>query len=641
MAEKEAPSGFRGMLDKHFKLTERKSTILTEFRAGTATFLTLCYILSVNASLLSNSGGPCPDSREVVYKGNITQCDVAAATTAGQPSPANFFNDPTGCYHECVGDVKKALITTTAVSSFLATLTMGVTANLPFAMAPGMGLNAYFTYDVVGFMGGGSHKWQTAITAVFIEGIIFMLLAITGLRVKFAKAIPNCIKLATTAGIGMFLAHIGLQTAEGIGLVVADIATAVTLGGCKPSNRNPAYFCEPGFGPPTHGPVPVYQEDDKTYPDGISPFSWTDYMFPFDQRLRGCAPAYYEDSTGNFSPETCPPGMDPGTAVHAICLSEPGVYTCDTYGGRMESPTMWIGIVGFVIMSILLVKKYKAAIIVGVAFVTVISWFRGTDVSYFEDDVWAGGAERFEYFKKIAKVEPVGIVAGKLDFDGFSDGSLWSAIFTFLYVDLLDTTATLFAMAKFANLLDENGNFEGQEIAFIVDGFYTSIGALLGSSPVTTYIESAPGIEEGGRTGLTAVFVSMYFFLCIFFAPILASIPPWATGPALVIVGAMMMKGIVKVDWDDYSQAIPAFVTIIVMPLTYSIAYGIIGGILSYLIINGSVYMMELAMGQATWPPPYIVDLMADQPAGTTVKGTPVIEDTTSVEVKATADVAL
>eukprot|EP00951_Prasinocladus_malaysianus_P015248 scaffold116710_cov43-Prasinocladus_malaysianus.AAC.1 len=170
----------------------------------------------------------------------------------------------------------------------------------------------------------------------------------------------------------------------------------------------------------------------------------------------------------------------------------------------------------------------------------------GTSVSYWSEDVW------------VVTVEPVNLVAGQMDFSGFLDGSLWSAVFTFLYVDLLDTTATLFAMAKFAGLMDAQGNFEGQRVAFVVDGFMTSIGATLGTSPVTTYIESAPGIEEGGRTGLTAITTGFWFFLSIFFAPILASVPPWATGPALIIVGAMMMKGIVAIDWKDYGQAIPA-----------------------------------------------------------------------------------
>ena len=206
-------------------------------------------------------------------------------------------------------------------------------------------------------------------------------------------------------------------------------------------------------------------------------------------------------------------------------------------------------------------------------------------------------------------VEPVTLVAGQMDFSGFMDGSLWGAVFTFLYVDLLDTTATLFAMAKFAGLMDSQGNFEGQRVAFVVDGFMTSIGATLGTSPVTTYIESAPGIEEGGRTGLTAITTGFWFFLSIFFAPILASVPPWATGPALIIVGAMMMKGIVAIDWKDYGQAIPSFLTIIIMPLTYSIAYGIIAGLASYLCINLPVYLWDLATGETQGLPNYLVEL--------------------------------
>jgi AGZA family xanthine/uracil permease-like MFS transporter len=175
---------------------------------------------------------------------------------------------------------------------------------------------------------------------------------------------------------------------------------------------------------------------------------------------------------------------------------------------------------------------------------------------------------------------------------------LWIALVTFLYVDLLDTTGTLFAMAKYANILDADGDFEGSTRAFVVDGFMTSMGALMGTSPLTTYIESATGIEAGGKTGLTAITVGFFFFLSIFFSPILASVPPWATGPSLICVGAMMMKGVVEIDWNDYGQAIPAWMCMIVMPLTYSIAYGIIAGLATYMVINGAGYLADRACGK-------------------------------------------
>jgi len=499
-------------VDKYFKLRERGSTIATEFRAGTATFMTLCYILAVNSRLLSDSGGPCECSPELAE-------DFACR-----------FYDPV--YDECVENFRRQLVTVTAVSDFLACFMMGAFANLPFALAPGMGLNAYFTYDVVGFRGTGSVPWRTAMAAVFIEGIIFLILAVTGLRVKFAKMIPTSIKLATTGGIGFFLAHLGLQTAEGIGLVVTDVATGVTLGGCPAANRTYAFY------------------------DGLSA----------------------------------------------------DAYTCDNAPStKMTAATTWLGIVTLFIMAILYKRGLRGAIILGVIFATFISWIPDSQVSYFSDDVLplyggagkGGGQYRFEYFKQVAKVEPMDMTAGQMDFD-WNQGGLAIALFTFLYVDLLDTTGTLFAMAKYAKMIDASGDFEGSDKAFCVDAVATSIGALLGTSPVTTYIESAPGLEEGGKTGLTAIFVSFYFLISVFFAPLLASVPPWATGPALIIVGAMMMRGVVEVDWNDHAEAIPAFVTIALMPLTYSIAYGIIGGLFSWVVINFADLAIAVATGQET-----------------------------------------
>lgn len=231
-------------------------------------------------------------------------------------------------------------------------------------------------------------------------------------------------------------------------------------------------------------------------------------------------------------------------------------------------------------------------------------------MSYFEDSVYplaggdglGGGDYRWEYFKKVVKLEPIKDTWFQWDFGDFDGGNLAVALITFLYVDLLDTTGTLFAMAEFAGFTDENGDFEGQTAAFVVDGVATSVGACMGTSPVTTYIESAPGIEEGGRTGITAIVVAFYFLISIFFAPLLASVPPWATGPALIIVGAMMMRGLVKIDWMDYGQAIPAFATIVIMPLTYSIAYGIIAGLATYAAINGADYLIGMALPKKEAP---------------------------------------
>lgn len=482
--------------------------------------------MQVNSRLLSESGGT---------------CECSAATKAD--ADCHFYDQQ---YATCLEDFRRQLITITALSSFLACVGMGLGANLPFALAPGMGLNAYFTYDVVGYHGTGKVKWKTAMAAIFIEGLIFVALAVTGLRIRLAKFIPEPVKIATTGGIGMFLAHLGLQTAEGIGVVVTDMATGVTLGGCPPDKRSYAMYAAPGS------------------------------MWP-----------------------------DPTSALGVGGLTADS-YSCDQKGHQMESATTWLGIVTLILITVLLKRKVMGAMIIGIAFATILSWFRGTKVSYFEDNVYPlagggglkGGDYRFEYFKKVVKLEQIKDTWFQWDFGDMKGGDLGIALITFLYVDLLDTTGTLYAMAEFAGMLDKNGDFEGQTAAFVVDGVATSVGAMMGTSPVTTYIESAPGIEEGGRTGLTAVVTGLYFLVSIFFAPLLASVPPWATGPALIIVGAMMIRGVVKIDWMNYGDAIPAFATIIVMPLTYSIAYGIIAGFVSYYVINGIDALVGLAMNE-------------------------------------------
>uniref|UniRef100_A0A7S0U1C1 Xanthine/uracil/vitamin C permease n=2 Tax=Hemiselmis andersenii TaxID=464988 RepID=A0A7S0U1C1_HEMAN len=498
-------------IDGFFKISKRGSTIMTEIRAGTASFMTLCYILAVHPRILSESGGPC----------------VCGAETAADPDCV-FYD---GVYAECVEDFRRELVTVTAAASCIACVTMGLFGNLPFLLAPGMGLNAYFTYDVVGFHGTGKVKWRTAMAAIFIEGIIFMLLTISGLRLAFAKAIPSCIKVATTGGIGFFLAHLGLQTAEGIGLVVTDVATGITLGGCPPAARSYA----------TYPPSPVTAD----------------------------------------------------------------AYTCDNNpGSQMTSATTWLGIMTLCIIGILMKRGIRGGIIIGILMATFISWIPNTLVSYWSDSVYPlggggglqGGEYRWNYFKQVVKVERIQMAGAQMDFN-FNDPNLGIALFTFLYVDLLDTTGTLFAMAKFMNIIQPNGKFEGDQKAFMVDGFSTMIGAVLGTSPVTTFIESAPGIEEGGRTGLTAIWSGFLFFISLFFAPLLASIPPWATGPALIVVGAMMMRGLVNINWYNHGEAIPAFVCIALMPLTYSIAYGIIGGLFVYVVLNGFDWLLAFAFG--------------------------------------------
>nr|KYP63799.1 Adenine/guanine permease AZG1 [Cajanus cajan] len=396
-------------LGKRFKLAERNTTFTTELRAGTATFLTMAYILAVNATIIADSGGTCSVSDCIPLcsdpKTPLAQCPTHLIT---RPDNSCKFPPVNPGYAACVDRTRRDLIVATVASSLIGCTIMGVLANLPLALAPGMGANAYFAYSVVGFHGSGSIPYKTALTAIFLEGLIFLLISAVGFRAKLAKLVPKPVRVSSSAGIGLFLAFIGLQTNEGIGL----------------------------------------------------------------------------------------------------------------------------------------------------------------------------------YFKKVVDVHVIESTAGALSFDNMRKGAFWEALLTFLYVDILDTTGTLYSMARFAGFLDINGDFEGQYFAFMADASSIVVGSLLGTSPVTTFIESSTGIREGGRTGLTALTVAGYFFLAFFLTPLLASIPAWAVGPPLILVGVMMVRCVVEIDWEDMREAVPAFVTILLMPLTYSIAYGLIGGIGTYVVLH-------------------------------------------------------
>ncbi|MQL92344.1 hypothetical protein Taro_024967 [Colocasia esculenta] len=487
---------------RRFKLADRGSTFTTELRAGTTTFLTMAYILAVNASILSDSGATC----------SISDCV--------NPSPSCKFPpsvDPG--YSACVDRARRDLIVATIASSIIGSFIMGVFANLPLALAPGMGTNAYFAYTVVGFHGSGNLSYRMALAAVFIEGLLFLLISAVGFRAKLAKLVPKPVRISSSAGIGLFLAFIGLQNNQGVGLIGYSSSTLVTLAACPRADRVSL--------------APVVTAANGTV--------------------------------------TLLPG---GTVSGGImCLH-----------GRMESPTFWLAVVGFVIIAYCLIKNIKGAMIYGILFVTAVSWFRNTSVTAFPDT--SDGNDAYAYFKKVVDVHKIESTAGALSFSGMGKGFFWEALITFLYVDILDTTGTLYSMARFAGFVDAKGNFEGQYFAFMSDATAIVVGSLLGTSPVTAFIESSTGIREGGRTGLTALTVAGYFFLAFFFTPLLASIPPWAVGPPLVLVGVMMMKSVLEVDWEDMRQGIPAFVTMILMPLTYSIAYGLIGGIGTYMVLH-------------------------------------------------------
>ncbi|KAJ3007659.1 hypothetical protein HKX48_009000 [Thoreauomyces humboldtii] len=487
----------RSWVGRHFTLegsgvkNERAGTrFTTELRAGLATFFAMAYILAVNAQIISDTGGPC------------------VCTAVG----GDCTTDP--AYLTCVGEVKQDLVVATAAVSAIACFLMGFAANMPLGLAPGLGLNAYFTYQVVGYHGSGKVPYRTALAAVFIEGVIFLILSAIGVRQLITKAIPASIKTASACGIGLFLAFIGLQSSAGIGLVGGDAATLVTLGGC---------------------------------------------------------PANQKDADGR-------------------CLS-----------GTMTSPTLWVGILGFVIISLLMSFRVKGAILIGIVFISAISWFRNSAITYFPDT--PTGDDMYATFKKVVSVPHIKHTAGVMDFN-LNSSEVWVALITFLYVDILDTTGTLFSMANYAGMTDETGDFEGSYPAFLSDAASCIVGACLGSSPVTAFVESGAGLAEGGRTGLTAITVSFFFILSLFFSPIFASFPPWATGPALLVVGVLMLQTTVShINWKYLPDAVPAFLTIAVMPLTYSISYGLIAGLGSYIAINGTLLLLKTASGGRIVPP--------------------------------------
>ncbi|KAI9438923.1 xanthine/uracil permease [Lactarius indigo] len=437
------------------------SRFLTELRAGITTWAAMAYIISVNASILSDSGGTC-------------ECP----TNDGCPSDATY----------------------------LAVFLMGLLANLPVGLAPGLGLNAYFTYSIVGFHGTGIVSYREALAAVFMEGWIFLLLSLLGLRQWLARVMPQSLILAVGAGIGLFIAFIGLSSG-GLGVIGGDTTNFVGLGGCTADH----------------------------YLDNL-----------------------------------------PGYCDRAV----------------MRNPTMWLGIfTGGFLTLFLMMYRVKGAILIGIFLTSIISWPRGTSVTTFPHTT--SGDDAFNFFKKVVAFRPIKLVGNVIDYN-YSNHKVWYALVTMLYVDILDTTGTLYSMAKFAGLRDPvTMDFERSTIAYCVDAFSISIGALMGTSPVTAFIESATGISEGGKTGITAITTGLAFLVSVFFAPVFASIPSWATGGALVIVGMLMMRNVREVSWDYIGDAFPAFLTILIIPLTFNIAYGVIAGITSYILLNGLPWVLR------------------------------------------------
>lgn len=466
----------KSRVGKYFKLDARKSCFTKEVRAGTATFLTMAYIISVNATILSESGATC----------TVADCTVPANQTVATP---DCMLKPNAGYESCLAKAKSDLVVATALSSMIGSFAMGLLANLPLALAPGMGPNAYLVYTLVGFHGSGSISYKTAMAVVLVEGCAFLAIAVFGLRARLARYIPQPVRLACAAGIGLFIAFVGLQAHQGVGLVGPDPNTLVTTAACASTD-----------------------------------------------------------------------------SVTGECI-----------GGKMRSPTFWLGSVGFIITCYGLMKEIKGSMIYGILFVTLISWIRGTSVTFFPNTPL--GDTNYQYFKKVVDFHTIKSTAGAISFTNFNRGEVWVALVTLLYVDVLATTGTLYTMAEVGGFVDEEGEFEGEYLAYMVDAGSTIVGSALGVSPIATYIESSAGLREGGRTGITALVVGFYFALSLFFTPLFTSVPPWAVGPSLVMVGVMMMKVVKDIDWNNIKEAVPAFVTMLLMPLTYSISNGIIAGI--------------------------------------------------------------
>ena len=386
-------------------------TVKREVIAGITTFLTMAYILAVNPSILSDAGMD-----------------------------------------------KGAVFTATVISSVLV---MAMYAKLPFALAPGMGLNAFFAYTVVLTMG---YSWQFALTAVFIEGIIFILLTLTGLRQKIVDSMPLVLRRAISPGIGFFIAFIGLKNA---GIVSASPATFVTM-------------------------------------------------------------------------------------------------------GNLHDPAVLLAAFGILLSAVLLIKKVTGALLIGILVTTVIGIPLGVT-----------------HFSSVLDVPPsIAPIVMKFEWHNVLSFDMAICVLTFLFIDMFDTIGTLLGVSHRAGMVDEKGNIPHLTEAFMADAIGTAAGAMLGTSTVTTYVESASGVAQGGRTGLTAFITAMCFVVALFFAPLFLSVPSAATTPVLVIVGLYMMSPIKDIDLNDYAESIPAFITIIMMPLAYSISDGILCGVISYVAIN-------------------------------------------------------
>jgi hypothetical protein len=433
----------QNFLEKAFKLKANKTDVKTEVIAGITTFMTMAYILAVNPSVLSSTG-----------------------MDAG------------------------ALFTATALIACLGTLFMAIFANYPFAIAPGMGLNAYFAYTVVKSMG---YSWQIALTAVLVEGIIFILISVTNIREAIFNAIPKNLKEAVSVGIGLFIAFIGLQNAN---IIIAG-STLVRL----------------------------------------------------------------------FS-------LDKYNAVNSVSatMNDVGV------GVILASA-------GILITSILVINNIKGNILLGI----LITWALGIVCQFagiYIPNPELGFYSLLPDFSRGILIPSISPILFKFDLDAVRSFDFIPVVFAFLFVDMFDTIGTLIGVSSKAGMLDKEGKLPRIKGALLADAVATTLGAVLGTSTATTFVESASGVLEGGRTGLTAVVTAVLFGLSLLLSPIFLAIPAFATAPALVVVGFYMFTNITNIDLSDFREAIPCYICILAMPLFYSISEGISMGILSYVIIN-------------------------------------------------------
>ena len=408
-------------LTKAFGFDREKHTVRTEIVAGITTFLTMAYILAVNPGIFS------------------------------------ALDMPGG-----------AVFTATALAAIVGTLVMALFAKKPFALAPGMGLNAFFVFTVCLGMG---HSWQFALTAVFLEGIIFIILTPTKVRSWILNAIPLSLKHAIGAGIGLFIAFIGLQNA---GIIVNNDATLVGL-------------------------------------------------------------------------------------------------------GKITQGTALLAVIGLVITGALVILKVKGSILIGILVTAVIGLF-------IKDP--ATGTAITKFSGVVSAPDSIAPIFCKFEWGSILSWDMLAVVFTFLFIDMFDTMGTIIGVSQKAGMVDEKGNVDGIDKMFMADSIATVCGACFGTSTTTTYVESASGVGAGGRTGLTAFTTACCFALALLFSPIFLAIPSAATAPALVIVGVMMMTPVVKIDWEDFTESIPAFITVLLMPVAYSISDGILIGVISYVLLN-------------------------------------------------------